>query len=74
MRDQRVEFVVGASRGEGLSSLCREYEIGHQVVCVDKNESKVKTLRGKRMAALGPTFKGNIDDIRDSPATRRRRS
>jgi transposase InsO family protein len=27
MRDQRVEFVVRASRGECLSSLCREYEI-----------------------------------------------
>jgi hypothetical protein len=27
VRDQRVEFVVRASRGEGLSSLCREYEI-----------------------------------------------
>lgn len=27
MRDQRVEFVVRASRGESLSSLCREYEI-----------------------------------------------
>jgi Helix-turn-helix domain len=25
--DQRVEFVVRASRGERLSSLCREYEI-----------------------------------------------
>jgi transposase InsO family protein len=27
VRDQRVEFVVRASRGESLSSLCREYEI-----------------------------------------------
>ena len=27
MRDQRVEFVVRASRGESLSRLCREYEI-----------------------------------------------
>ena len=27
MRDQRVEFVVRASRGESLSSLCREFEI-----------------------------------------------
>ena len=27
MQDQRVEFVVRASRGESLSSLCREYEI-----------------------------------------------
>jgi transposase InsO family protein len=27
VRDQRVEFVVRASRGECLSSLCREYEI-----------------------------------------------
>src|ERR1017187_48113 len=27
VRDQRVEFVVRASRGENLSSLCREYEI-----------------------------------------------
>jgi len=27
VRDQRVEFVVRASRGESLSSLCREFEI-----------------------------------------------
>jgi transposase len=27
VRDQRVEFGVRASRGESLSSLCREYEI-----------------------------------------------
>ncbi len=27
MRDQRVEFVIRASRGESLSGLCREYEI-----------------------------------------------
>ena len=27
VRDQRMEFVVRASRGESLSSLCREYEI-----------------------------------------------
>jgi transposase InsO family protein len=27
VRDQRVEFVVRASRGESLSGLCREYEI-----------------------------------------------
>jgi transposase InsO family protein len=27
VRDQRVEFVVRASRGESLSRLCREYEI-----------------------------------------------
>ncbi|HEY5330213.1 MAG TPA: helix-turn-helix domain-containing protein, partial [Acidobacteriaceae bacterium] len=27
MQDQRVEFVVRASRGECLSSLCREFEI-----------------------------------------------
>ena len=27
MRDQRVEFVIRASRGESVSALCREYEI-----------------------------------------------
>jgi len=27
VQDQRIEFVVRASRGESLSSLCREYEI-----------------------------------------------
>src|SRR3984885_5552016 len=27
VRDRRVEFVIRASQGEGLSGLCREYEI-----------------------------------------------
>jgi hypothetical protein len=27
VRDQRVEFVIRASRGESLCGLCREYEI-----------------------------------------------
>src|ERR1035437_1547146 len=63
VRDQRVEFVVRASRGESLSSLCREYEIsrptgylwlkrfGEQGVAGVKEHSRRPHLSTHRTAA-----------------------
>jgi UDPglucose 6-dehydrogenase len=46
----------------------RKINDGQRDIFFNKVLSALWTLRGKRLAALGLSFKGNTDDIRDSPA------
>ena len=46
MRDQRVEFTIRASRGECLSSLCREYEISRPTGYVWLNRFRDQGVAG----------------------------
>src|SRR6202034_806505 len=46
----------------------RKINATQQQVFFNKVRSALWTLRGKRLAALGLAFKGDTDDIRDSPA------
>jgi len=46
----------------------REINESQKEIFVGKVRSTLWTLRGKRLAALGLSFKGDTDDIRESPA------
>ena len=46
----------------------RKINATQQEVFFNKVRSALWTLRGKKLAALGLSFKGDTDDIRDSPA------
>ena len=50
-----------------LQEVCRINEAQKEVF-FNKVRSALWTLRGKRLAALGLAFKGDTDDIRESPA------
>ena len=61
---------VAQERGVNLQLLeeVRKINDTQKEVFFNKVRSALWTLRGKRLAALGLAFKGNTDDIRDSPA------
>jgi UDPglucose 6-dehydrogenase len=46
----------------------RKINANQQEIFFNKVRSALWTLRGKKLAALGLAFKGDTDDIRDSPA------
>jgi len=46
----------------------RKINVTQQELFFNKVRSALWTLRGKKLAALGLAFKGDTDDIRDSPA------
>ena len=61
---------VAQERGVNLQLLeeVRKINDTQRDVFFNKVRSALWTLRGKRLAALGLAFKGDTDDIRDSPA------
>jgi UDPglucose 6-dehydrogenase len=61
---------VAQERGVNLQLLeeIRKINDTQREVFFNKVRSALWTLRGKRLAALGLAFKGDTDDIRDSPA------
>jgi UDPglucose 6-dehydrogenase len=61
---------VAQERGVNLQLLeeIRKINDTQREVFFNKVRSALWTLRGKRLAALGLSFKGDTDDIRDSPA------
>ena len=60
----------GAGEGRRLQLLeeVRKINDTQREVFFNKVRSALWTLRGKRLAALGLAFKGDTDDIRESPA------
>jgi UDPglucose 6-dehydrogenase len=52
----------------GLLSEVKKINATQQDVFFNKVRASLWTLRGKKLAALGLAFKGDTDDIRDSPA------
>jgi len=46
----------------------RKINVNQQQIFFNKIRTALWTLRGKKLAALGLAFKGDTDDIRDSPA------
>lgn len=61
---------VAAERGVDFQLLgeVRKINEGQKQVFFNKVRSALWTLRGKRLAVLGLAFKGETDDIRESPA------
>ena len=69
-KDVAAFYWVAQQQGVDFQLLeeVRKINATQQEVFFNKVRSALWTLRGKKLAALGLAFKGDTDDIRDSPA------
>jgi len=69
-KDVAAFYWVAQQQGVDFQLLeeVRKINATQQEVFFNKVRSALWTLRGKKLAALGLSFKGDTDDIRDSPA------
>jgi UDPglucose 6-dehydrogenase len=69
-KDVAAFYWVAQQQGVDFQLLeeVRKINTTQQQVFFNKVRSALWTLRGKKLAALGLAFKGDTDDIRDSPA------
>ncbi|WP_263357367.1 UDP-glucose dehydrogenase family protein [Acidicapsa ligni] len=69
-KDVAAFYWVAQQQGVDFQILeeVRKINATQQEVFFNKVRSALWTLRGKKLAALGLAFKGDTDDIRDSPA------
>jgi len=69
-KDVAAFYYVAQQQGVDFQLLeeVRKINATQQDVFFNKVRSALWTLRGKKVAALGLAFKGDTDDIRDSPA------
>ena len=69
-KDVAAFYWVAQQQGVDFQLLeeVRKINATQQEIFFNKVRSALWTLRGKKLAALGLSFKGDTDDIRDSPA------
>src|SRR6201996_1287564 len=69
-KDVAAFYYVAQQQGVDFQILeeVKKVNATQQDIFFNKVRSALWTLRGKRLAALGLAFKGDTDDIRDSPA------
>jgi UDPglucose 6-dehydrogenase len=69
-KDVAAFYFVAQQQGIDFQLLedVRKINVQQQEIFFNKVRSALWTLRGKKLACLGLSFKGDTDDIRDSPA------
>ena len=69
-KDVAAFYWVAQQQGINFQLLdeVRKINVSQQEIFFNKVRSALWTLRGKKLAALGLAFKGDTDDIRESPA------
>ncbi len=69
-KDVAAFYFVAQQQGIDFQLLedVRKINVQQQEIFFSKVRSALWTLRGKKLACLGLSFKGDTDDIRDSPA------
>lgn len=67
-----ISALIHTAREYGLEPLLLEATVGvnrkQRRLLVEKLQSSLKTLKGRRIAVLGLAFKPGTDDLRDAPA------